>query len=118
MNTPLSAVDAGPTAGALGSSVLALIFVIALILALAWLIRRLPGVGQRGHGAMRVVATLPVGVKERVIVIEVGNAQMVIGVTSEQITLLDTLAEPLPEAPPQRPEFAAVLERLKSPKRK
>ena len=104
------------TAGALGSSLLALIVVIALILALAWIIRRLPGIGPRGHASMRVVGTLAVGVKERVMVIEIGEQQMVIGVTGEQITLLDKLEQPLPEQPMQKPDFSAVLERFKKGK--
>ncbi len=111
-----SSAPAGSTAGALGSSLLALLIVIGLILALAWIVRRMPGLGPRGHSALKIVATLPVGMKERVMVIEVGDRQLLIGVTGEQITLLERLEQPLPEGPMQKPDFAGVLERIKAKK--
>jgi len=113
MSGPLaSKLEPASTATALGSSLLALVFVITLILAMAWLLRRLPGVGARSHNALKIVATLPVGVKERVMVIAAGDQQLLIGVTSEQITLLQRLEHPLPEPGPA-PEFATVLQRLR-----
>ncbi|MBB5016719.1 flagellar biosynthetic protein FliO [Rehaibacterium terrae] len=96
------------TASTLGGTVMALLIVVAVILALGWLLRRLPGATVRGHGPLRVVAALPVGVKERVLLVAVGERQLLIGVTAQQITLLQTLDTPLPvEAAPE--SFAALL---------
>lgn len=97
------------TLSALGGSLLALIFVIGLILALAWVARRLPGAGIRGHNGLRVVASLAVGMKERIVVVAVGERQLVLGVTSQQITVLQTLDAPLPEQKPV--DFGALLSR-------
>jgi len=97
------------TLGALGTSLFALLLVVGLILALAWLLRRLPGAALRGHGELRVVASLAVGMKERVLVIAAGEAQLVVGVTPERITLLHKLEKPLAEDAPARPDFRALL---------
>lgn len=98
--------------GALGASLAALLLVIALILALAWLLRRLPGAALRGHGDLRVVASLAVGVRERVLVVAVGDQQLLIGVTSEQINLLHRLETPIADASP--PDFRRWLAAAKS----
>lgn len=73
---------------------LSLLFVVAIIFALAWLMRRF-NVTQAGNGQMRTVASLVAGTKEKVIVIEVGEKQYLLGVTSQQINLIDTLDTPL-----------------------
>jgi flagellar protein FliO/FliZ len=117
MSAPLAAVTApavapASTAGAIGGSLLALIAVIALILMLAWLLRRLPGAAMGSHGGMKVVASLAVGMKERVMVVQVGEQQLAIGVTAQQVTLLKTLDTPLP-VDTTRPDFAGVLARFK-----
>lgn len=110
MSGSSATVEASSSLGALGASLLALIFVVALILALAWLIRRLPGVQLRGHSQLRVVASLNLGVRERVVVVEIGEQQWVLGVTAEQVTLIDRLNPPLSVEPAA--DFSQVLARL------
>lgn len=117
MSAPLAAVTApaatpASTAGAIGGSLLALIAVIALILLLAWVLRRLPGATMGSYGGMKVVASLAVGMKERVMVVQVGEQQLAIGVTTQQVTLLKTLDSPLP-VDTSKPDFAGVLARFK-----
>ena len=107
--SPVVLAAAAPGAGSVLSTLFALALVIALVFGLAWMLRRLPGAGARGHQGLRVVASLAVGAKERVLVVEAGERQLLIGVTAQQISLLDTLAQPLPEAPQE--SFAAVLAR-------
>nr|WP_225444350.1 flagellar biosynthetic protein FliO [Pseudomarimonas arenosa] len=89
-----------------------MIFVVALILLLAWLIRRLPGIQMRGHSQLRVVASLSLGVRERVVVVEIGEQQWVLGVTAEQVALIDRLDPPLPSEPAA--DFSKVLARFGS----
>jgi flagellar protein FliO/FliZ len=104
-----SAAPASGSLGALGGSLLALILVVALILALGWLLRRLPGNTLRGHPQLRVVAQLSLGVRERLVVVAVGDQQHLIGVSSERISLLSTLETPLGDPPPS--DFAKLLSR-------
>jgi len=94
------------------SALLALGLVIGLILALAWLLRRLPGTGLRPIDGVRVVAGITLGSKERAVVVDIDGRQLLLGVTPGSITLLHTLEHPLP-APSQArlPDFASLLKR-------
>lgn len=108
----MSGVESAPatgTLGALGGSLIALLLVVALILALAWLLRRLPGGSLRPHRELRVVAQLAVGVRERLVVVAVGDTQLLLGVTAENIRLLQRLDAPLPE--PAAADFRSLLRR-------
>ncbi len=73
---------------------LSLMLVIAIIFALAYLMRRF-NVTQAGQGQMQVVASMVAGTKEKVMVIQVGDEQHLIGVTSHNINHLAKLEEPL-----------------------
>jgi len=99
------------------SSVLAAI--ILLILACAWLAKRLgftPKTGKRGQHGLSVSASCQVGQRERVVIVDVEDARLVLGVTAQQITHLHTLppstAQENPEEPPPR-DFRQVLELIK-----
>ncbi|MBW3551280.1 MAG: flagellar biosynthetic protein FliO [Proteobacteria bacterium] len=101
--------DAAPSsAGAVGSAVLALLLVVALILALAWLARRMPGAVASSNKSLRVVASLAVGQRERVMVVDVGGTQLLLGVGPGGTRTLHTLAEPLPAHDAPAP-FAQLL---------
>ncbi|MFC4699918.1 flagellar biosynthetic protein FliO [Glaciecola siphonariae] len=73
---------------------LSLLLVIAIIFALAFIMRRFT-VTQAGNGQMKVVASLMAGSKEKIMVIEVGDEQHLLGVTAHNINHLATLNTPL-----------------------
>ena len=73
---------------------LSLLVVIAIIFALAFIMRRFT-VAQSGGGQMRVVATMMAGAKEKVMVIEVGDEQHLIGITAHNINHLAKLENPI-----------------------
>lgn len=91
-----------PVAGALpdqGSYLLqvlfGLIFVLGLVFAAAWLMRR---VGQGTFTAgnqMKVLAALPLGTRERVVLLDVGGQQLLLGITATTINTLHTFDEPV-----------------------
>ena len=88
------------------SSLLTVLLSLALILggfvALAWLARRyLPGMGAQG--AVKVVGTTPVGTRERVVVVEVDNTWLLLGVGGGNVRLLHTLPKPVDSSPTERP---------------
>lgn len=100
------------SAGAIGGALFSLILVVALILALGWLARRMPGIARGGNAnGLRVVATLPIGQRERLMVVEVGDTQLLIGAGPGGIHTLHTLDQPLPEssAPAGPSPFAQML---------
>jgi flagellar protein FliO/FliZ len=92
---PLAAAQAtAPVPGgaaALAQLALSLLIVVALIVAFAWLARRMRLAPQGGGGALRVLAQVPVGPRERVVLLAVGDRQALVGVTSAGITSLALL---------------------------
>jgi flagellar protein FliO/FliZ len=77
-----------------GSMILSLLMVLALIGLSAFVLKRF-NVTQQHNGQLKVVASLSLGVKERLVVAQVGEQQLVLGVTAQQITLIKSLEEPL-----------------------
>lgn len=92
------AAPTGPALLSLAQVVLALAVVIAAIFASAWLMRRLAPGRLLGSAPLRVVGGVMVGAKERVVVVELQETWLVLGVTAAQITPLHTL--PKPQADP------------------
>ena len=98
-------------AGSIGGAIFALVLVVGLILALGWVARRMPGMraGNR-TAALRVVDSLTHGPRERVVVVAVGETQLLLGVGAGDTRMLHTLAEPLPAAAPAAtPALAQLL---------
>jgi flagellar protein FliO/FliZ len=97
------------TAGSIGGAVFALVFVIGLIVALAWLAKRIPGFGGASNPALRIVGSLALGPRERLVVVAVGQTQLLLGVGAGGTRTLHTLEQPLPVAEPATPAFAQLL---------
>ena len=71
--------------------IISLVFILMVILAGAWAVRR-SGFGRSGATqALRTVATQNLGNRAWVTIVEVEDARLVLGVTAQQITLLHTL---------------------------
>ena len=79
--------------------VFSLIAVVALILGLAWMTRRMQVMRGAAGSELRVRATLAVGLKERVVLIEAVGQQFLIGVAPGQVSILKALG-PAQDAPP------------------
>ncbi len=89
--------------------VLALVFVLALIPAAIWLLKRMGAGTQGGAAGLRVVAQLPLGTRERIVVVEAGERWLLLGVTASSINRVGTLPKgALPSAPTQA-NFASLL---------
>ncbi|MCD9087164.1 flagellar biosynthetic protein FliO [Stenotrophomonas sp. SY1] len=83
-----------------------LLLVLGLIIGLGWLLKRLPGGAFRPVEGVKVVASINVGAKERVVVVDVNGQQLLLGVTAGGISTLHALPEPLPQTPaPTLPDF-------------
>jgi flagellar protein FliO/FliZ len=89
-----------------------LIFLLAMVLIAAWLVKRSGGLpALRGGNALKVVAALSVGPRERVVLIELGGQQWLLGVTPTAINHLHHFAEPIVAAG-SGDEFASKLRQL------
>ena len=90
---PACAWAAPGTASSLLTVLLSLALILGGFVAVAWLARRyLPGMGAQG--AVKVVGTTPVGTRERVVVVEVDNTWLLLGVGGGNVRLLHTLPKP------------------------
>lgn len=70
--------------------VMSLGLVVALIVVAAWLLRRSPlGAFARANGPLKVVATLPLGPKERLILVESEGMRLLLGVAPSGIFTLN-----------------------------
>lgn len=88
------AAPAAAGAPELGASALQMVFgllaVLALLLGTLWLLKRLSQPRGPVAGLMRVIAGVAVGPRERVVILELGNSWLVLGVAPGQVS---TLAE-------------------------
>jgi len=98
-------------------ALIGLAIVLAVILGAAWLLKRVQPARFAGGRLLRMVAQLGVGNRERVVVVEIGDQWLVLGVTASSISTLHTTPRAAvpdkPEAPDKIP-FAAWLARAKS----
>ncbi len=78
------------SAGSIASIFLSLLVVVGIIFALAYVMRRF-NVAHTGNGDLKVVASMVAGTKERIMVVEVGDEQYLLGITSNNISHLATL---------------------------
>jgi len=89
------------TVGIAGRDILTVIFGLALVIAVivvaGLLLKRMGNISGAGSGAIKVVSVLSVGTKERIALLQVGEEQLLVGVTASQITPLHHLKEPIPE---------------------
>jgi flagellar protein FliO/FliZ len=97
------------------SMILSLLMVLVLIFICALILKRFNLV-QQGVSELKMVASLPLGSKERVVVVQVGEQQFMLGVTSQQINLIETLPEPLLTKPKGSGDLPKSVLSLLSPK--
>ena len=102
--TAMAAGDAAEGLGGLGLVRFAfgtIVAVGALLIGARWLMRLTNAHGIAAE-ALRVVASLPVGQRERVVVVQVGERQLMLGVAPGRVALIHELAESLPAARPSQ----------------
>ncbi|WP_420235364.1 flagellar biosynthetic protein FliO [Pseudomonas sp. ABY48] len=102
-------------AGQLAQLVLGLLLVLGLIFFLAWLLRRVQQAGPAGKGqVIDIVGSRALGPRDRLVLVQVGNEQILLGLSPGTITALHVLKEPVqvPSAEQASPEFAQRLMEL------
>ena len=105
----------GSGTGGMGGQLLQLLFglllVIGLIFGLAWLMRRVQSGVPGNAQVIELVGSRAIGPRDRLVLVQVGNEQILLGVTPGRITPLHVLKEPVhaPERQPVNSEFAQRL---------
>lgn len=108
MNEPTTVeIDSG--LALLGQVTLVLILIIGIILLCAWLFRKLNGTSLGHSKLLNVVGSVAVGQRERVVIVEINDTWLVLGVAAGHVTKLHEMpAQERPE--PQLNSFAARLQ--------
>lgn len=109
--TAHAAVALSPTVSLLQVA-LSLFAILALIMAAAWLAKRYLNIGPRANSTIKMVSGLNLGGRERVILLEVGEQWLVVGVTPGHISTLATMPRQETGAPDTREtgkSFAAAM---------
>ncbi len=117
--TPLPPKSASPQVGS-GiltadpySVVVGLLLVLALIFGLAWLVRKMgPGVLAGGQ-SMKIISALAVGPREKVLLVDIGGQQILLGVAPGRVSHLRDFEQPIISEPSTAGgEFSARLRYL------
>jgi flagellar protein FliO/FliZ len=80
--------------GALSQMVVGLVVVLALMGAAVWLARHLGSSRWMGNGALKIVAGLPLGSRERVVLIQAEDIKLLVGVAPGRIETLYVFKQP------------------------
>ncbi|WJW74565.1 flagellar biosynthetic protein FliO [Thiohalobacter sp. IOR34] len=101
-------------AGSLLQMLLGLALVVLLIVGFGWLFKRLTRMQSVANGSLRVLGGLSMGTRERVVLIQVGDTQLLLGVAPGRVQTLHVLDRALPlDAAPGK-EMAGFAASLKA----
>ena len=111
---PTSTLVSGGVGGQLTQLVLGLLLVVGLIFGLAWLLRLVQGASPRNGQMIEVLGSRALGPRDRLVLVQVGKEQILLGITPGRITPLHVLKEPVqvPDSERATPEFAQRLMEL------
>ena len=105
----LPAVSGVSTFGALFQGLLGLAIVLAALVGFFWFLRRISP-GQTGaQGVVKVVGGVMLGTRERLVVVEVGDTWLLVGVGGGQVTHLHNMPRPAGYVPPAAGNMPAGL---------
>lgn len=93
-DAPVSSLPSSSAFGTLLQVVFGLAVVLGAVALTAWLARRFMPAVRGAGGLVKVVGGVMVGPKERVVVVEVGETWLVLGVTAQQVNPLHSLPRP------------------------
>ena len=93
---------------------LGMLLVLGLILGIAWILKRTGRFQLAAGGGLRVLGGLSMGTRERVVLVQVGETQLLLGVAPGRVQTLHVLDQPLvsQDTASTAPGFADQLGRL------
>lgn len=96
--------------GSLTQLTLSLLAIVGFILLISWALKRLKVAGPRGSGEIAVVDELSLSPRDRIVLIRVGESQVLVGISASGLVPLSPLAVPIVlKAGPRTPAFAERL---------
>lgn len=96
-DSPKAGLGAEPAMGAgyLLQLAVGLAIVLGAVFVLAWIVKRMNSIQAPAGGAMRVLGGIAVGQRERVVLIQVGDTQLLVGVAPGSVQRIHELETPL-----------------------
>ena len=91
---------------------LGLLFVLALIVGTAWIVKRSGKFHMAAGGGLRILGGLSMGSRERVVLIQAGDTQLLLGVAPGRVQTLHVLDKPLQSQAAAAGGFAEQLGRV------
>ena len=92
--------------------ILSLLLVLVLIVASASVLKKFNVTNTSSTNALKVITSLHLGSKEKLVVVQIGSKQLLLGVTSQQINVLETLEDPIEVNTPVNQKFAESIQKL------
>ena len=114
-----AAVSGFSTFSALLQGLFGLAIVLAALVGFFWFLRRFSPGQSSAQGVVRVVGGVMLGTRERLVVVEVGETWLFLGVGGGQVTAVHNMPRPPGYTPPQPVDVAGFADKLKDflPKR-
>lgn len=81
---------------ALMQLLLGLVLVVVLILSISWVLRRYSGLAPVSKN-MRILGVMPLGAREKAVLVQVGEKQILLGVAPGRVSHLQSFDEPVVE---------------------
>ncbi len=92
--------------------ILSLFLVLLVVFGLAWSARRFGAAGFNSKGILKIVDGLAVGTRERIVLLQVGDKHLLVGITQSEIRLLDTVELEMQEGAESIPVSNSFAEKL------
>jgi len=83
------------SAGSLAQLTLSLLFIVGLIFTISWLLKRFRIAVPAGRGEISVLDEVAVGPRERIVLVRVGDSQVLVGVGAAGMVALTPLTTPI-----------------------
>lgn len=90
-----------------------LLLVVVVIFVFAWLVKKFNLNHQSQNGLIKIIAGLSIGTRDRIVLLQVGEEQILVGLTPGRIEKLHTLLQPL-DAPEGQIASSSFAEKLNS----
>jgi flagellar protein FliO/FliZ len=95
-------VTTATSAGGVVQMIVGLVIVLGILLGGAWLLRRFVSLPATANSPLKIVTGLSLSPRDRLVVIQVGERQLLLGLSPGRISTLHVLEQPLdPNATPE-----------------
>jgi flagellar protein FliO/FliZ len=100
------------SASQLASLIGGLALILVLIYGLSWFVKRFSQGGFLHNPTMKIVSAMPLGTRERLMLVEIGGKQLLLGVTATQINTLHVFDEPVVLSEKEQPVASDFSQKL------